>query len=429
MANKYGVQKDGTFDRKFIDDIITTLETNIQENSGRDVDLRQDSPIKQALDTFAIEIAELWASQEENYYSAFYDEAFGSQLDDILKLAGVTRIPRRSATGEIVFQTEQPNNEDIQIQSGTEVRTEETDTVPPIPFKTTETVSLLSGETSVTAKIKGLEPWETDIDDKYLGTQTNVASNTIQTLSTPIAGIDTVTNLTETGDTAQDYISGRDKERDAEFKNRYKQILPGENNEALSSIQSSIFNAHEKISSVSMKENNTVTDNTSSGGLPPKSFSPTVLDDGTLGQEIADAILSSRPAGIQSYGSISQTATTDYGSEHVELFNRATRVNIYVHVDVIPDGTQPGDMIKRINNSIVEYIGGTDSGGAFFPGTVIGEDVIFDQVFASIMRIDGVLEAEPRIAKSSNPTGTSNLNIDVDQVANVDVTDISITVQ
>lgn len=428
MAQNYGVQEDGTFDRKHIDDIIADLETKIKEESGRDVDLGQSSPIKQALDTFAIEVAELWAAQEENYYATFYEDAFGDQLNKILRLAGISRIPRRVATGEVTFTTDNANDTDVTIQKGTEVTTEATENLPALPFKTTERKVLLAGDFTVTVPIRGIDPWETDVDEEYLGADTNVASGTINTISSPISGIDSVENRERTGNTELGFVHGRDRETDAEFKLRFENTLASSGDATLDAIRSEVFNAHEEIKAVSMEENTDNVDNTGSGGLPAKSFSATVLDNGELDGTIVQAILDSRPAGIESYGDITATAETTDGDTYQESFYRADQIDIYVDVVVEGDGTQPIDARSKIEDKVIQYIGGETNDELYFPGLTIGDNVIYDQVFAAVMRVDGIKQTSISIGTSDPPSEGTNLTIAEGDVAISSLSQIDVTV-
>lgn len=421
----YGVQNDGTFERKHINNIQDSLVNKLQQEAGENIDLTQSSPVKQLLDTVALEVAGLWEATEENYYATYYEDAFGKQLDKLLSLAGMSRIPRRSATGEVEFHTDTANSSDKTIPKGTEVTTPSTDDKPAIPFKTVEEATLPAGSKSVTVPIEGQKPWETDVDEEWLGAETNVAADTITELTEPKSGVDWVTNPKATGESGG-FVEGRDRETDAEFKLRYENTFAKSGDATMDAVRSEIFNASSDIVNVHMEENVTMNDNTGSGGLPPKSFRATVLG-GTAG-DIAQAILDSRPAGIQSYGNKSGTAETADGVTKTEQFQRATQVDIYADITVTTTNTFPSDGQTQIEDDIIHYVGGTDSAGLSFPGTEIGEDVIYDQVFAAIMQVTGVQEVDLTVGTSDNPSGTSNVSVGRTEVARTDANWLDVTV-
>ncbi|NEU58594.1 baseplate J/gp47 family protein [Halorussus sp. MSC15.2] len=425
----YGVQNDGTFERKHIDDVQDSLVNKLQQEAGENIDLAQSSPVKQLLDTVALEVAGLWEAAEENYYASYYEDAFGTQLDNLLSLAGMSRIPRRSATGEVKFYSNPKNSTDKTIPKGTEVTTPSTDQAPPIPFKTVEEATL-SGtnkdtSTSVLVPIEAKKPWETEVDEEWLGEKTNVASDTITELTEPISGVDRVTNPEPTGKPDK-FVEGRDRETDAEFKLRYENTFAKSGDATMDAVRSEIFNAASDIENVHIEENVTMNDNTDSGGLPPKSFRATV--HGGTADKIAQAIFDSRPAGIRSYGNESGTAETTDGVTKTEQFQRASQVNVYADVTVTTTDTFPGDGATRIRDNIIHYVGGTDSSDLAFPGTGIGEDVVYDQVFAAIMSVTGIREVDLTLGTSDAPTGTSNVSVGQTKVARTDANWLDVTV-
>lgn len=422
----YGVQDDGTFERKHIDDVQDSLVEKLREEAGEDIDLKQSSPVKQLLDTVAIEVAGLWEAAEENYYASYYEDAFGDQLDKLLALAGMSRIPRRPATGEVEFRADPPNATDKTIPKGTVVTTEPTDSTPAIPFETVEQATLPAGQKAVTVPVEAREPWETDVDETWLGEKTNVAANTITRLTEPLSGIDSVTNPQPTGDTDLGFVAGRDRETDAEFKLRYENTFAKAGDATMNAVRSEIFNAADDVVNVKMEENTTMTDETDSGGLPPKSFRATVL--GGSPDDIAQAILDSRPAGVRSYGSQSGTAETADGVTKTEYFERATQTDVYADVTVTAASTFPQDGPARIRDAVVRYVGGTDSEGLSFSGTGIGEDVIYDQVFAAVMSVTGVEQADVTLGTADNPTGTGNVSVGRTSVARTDSAWLDVTV-
>lgn len=422
----YGVQDDGTFERKHIDDVQDSLVNKLRQEAGENVDLKQSSPVKQLLDTVAIEVAGLWEAAEENYYATYYQDAFGDQLDKLLSIAGMSRIPRRAATGEVQFHTDAPNNTDKAIPKGIEVTTKPTGDVPAIPFKTVEPATLSEGEQNVLVSVEAKKPWETNVEETWLGEATNLAPDSLTQLTEPLSGVDSVTNPKPTGDTDDGFVEGRDRETDAEFKLRYENTFAKSGDATLDAVRSEIFNASSEVVNVHVEENVTTTDETDADGLPPKSFRATVL--GGDEDDIAQAILDSRPAGIQSYGDQSGTAETTDGTAKSESFQRATQTDVHADLTVTTTNTFPADGATQIRDHLVHYVGGEDSSGLAVSGTEIGEDVIYDQVFAAVMQVTGVREVDLTLGTEASPTSTSNVSVPATNVARTDTDWLDVTV-
>ena len=406
---EYGVQDDGTFDRKPVDQIIEDKKRNFLDSLGEDKELRQSSPVKQIIDANAIEIGRLWQALESVYFAGFYEDSFGTQLDKQLALAGFSRIPSRSATGEVEFSREDPADGDISISSGTVVTTSRTETRPPIPFETTEGVILEEGETSVTAEIEALKPWQTELSEEWLGEETNVDADTITRFEDPVPGVDEVTNPKATGDEEEGFVSGRDRETDAEFKLRYENSLAEGGSSTPEAIKSIVFNADDDVRSVKVEE---VRDPDEGYGVNVIVLAPGIDDD-----VIAQAVLDSRAGGLESFGEESGTAFEEDGTEHTEHFDYADEVTIYVDVDLDTSSTIPTDGQERVENGIIRYIGGEANDGILYPGLEIGDDVVFDQVKRRVMEVRGVVSADVAIGTSPDPTDAETIEIGDDEAA------------
>lgn len=413
MATDYGVQDDGTFRRKHVDVIREDLKRAFKNELGQDIELRPNSPLTQIIDAAAIEIARQWAASEDAYYASFYQDAEGEELDKHLALAGYQRKRLRPATGEVEFSRSDPAPDDIPIPAGTVVTTTRTQTRPRIPFETTQDAEIAAGQTSMTAPIEALKPWQTELDIQWLGEKTNVATNTITRFENAIAGVDSVTNPDPTGDTSLDYVEGRDRETDPEFRLRYENTLAEGGVSTVDGIRSAVLNESDDIVSTSVNE---VRDsNAGDYGVEV-----TVLAPGVTDTTIGEIILASRGGGVDTFGDTTVTVQTDDGRDKDESFNRATRVDVYVDVTLTTSKTFPSDGQTQIEDKLIRYIGGTASDGVTYPGLEIGDDVVFDQVFRRVMEIEGVIEADVTIGKSDDPTGTSNLSIGSKEAAMTD---------
>jgi len=419
----YGIQDDGSFQRKHVDDIRSDQHQNFKNEVGEDVELRESSPQQQLLDANAIEIARLWEAVEAMYYASFFEDSFGEQLDKQLALAGFSRIPARSATGEVVFSRSDAAPDDITIPSGTVVTTPRTETMPAIPFETTEGVILAQGTTEVTAPVEALKPWQTDLSEEWLGEETNVGANTITKLDSPIGGLpsdDAVTNPDPTGDESLGYVSGRNRETDAEFKLRYQNSLAGGGSATLQAVRAGVFNASDEIRSVGVEE---VRDPNTGYGVRV-----TVLAPGVPADTVAQAIVDSRAGGLESFGAESGTGTLDDGTQKTESFDRASEVTVYVEASLTTSETFPEDGQQRITDRLTRYIGGTASDGISYPGLEISEDVIYDQVFRRVMEVQGVIMADVKIGTDPAALGESNVAINEGQAAMTGTSEVTISV-
>lgn len=432
-TNEFGIQDDGSFERKYLDDIQASLLERAQAEFGDDVDLAPGSPHRQLIDLATLELADLWQELEGTYYAAYFPDAVGIQIDRILALAGVSRLERRGATGEVTFTASSAPVDPISIPEGTRVATPETETKPSIPFRTTASATIPAGATNVTqVPIRALEPWETAVDRQHLGNSTNVGANTITQILDPIAGVAEVTNPLPTGQSGTradgseyNFVAGRDRETDAELKARYENSLGLGGNATLMGIRAAVYNV-EGVTGADIEENTSMNDNTGTGGLPPKSFRVTTV--GGADNDIAQAITETRSAGIQPYGSVTGTATLEDGSTYTAGFDRAVEIDIYVDVTVTVDSTFPDDGATRVENNLIRYIGGTTTGGANYTGTEIGEDVLYDMVFSASMNVEGVFGVDLTMGTTAAPTGTTDIVIDGQQVARTDPANINVTV-
>ena len=414
-----GIQDDGSFSRKNVDDIIDDLERSLKNGLGEDIELRQSSPLKQVVDSVAVELALQWQASEELYFDTFFEDASGEALDKQLALAGFSRLPQRSATGEVEFSRDDPASDDIQITAGTIVRTEATETRPSIPFETKDPVTLDEGDTTVTAEIETLKPWQTDVDEEWLGDESNVAANTITEFDSPVAGVSEVTNPLPTGDPDEGFQVGRDRETDPEFKLRYQNEIGAAGAATLAAIEANVFAADDRIESVNVEEVREADEG--EFGVRVTVLAPAVGDD-----TIAQAIFESRAAGLESFGDETGEAS-DAGLSSIESFDRATEAEVSVEATLTVSDTFPDDGEESIHDRIIRYIGGEDNDGVVNSGLGLGETVIRDQVKRRVLEERGVVEADVQIGKVGEALGTANIEIGDEEVASTDLEEVSIS--
>lgn len=454
MFSQHGVTAAG-FSRPKIDEIRQYWLTEAEQRFGRTLtgpssaELQFVEMLSLASDTF-------WETLQQLYYAGYFPYAEDLQLDNVLALAGVGRLPRREATGEVTFFTADPTGatQPITIPRRTQVSTATVESEQSIPFITTEPAVINIGEDRVErVGVRALGPLETgpEFTAADLGSQTNVAAGSITDLDTPIGGVGgdpPVTNPLPTGGSGEmlleddstvsyDFVTGRDRESDYQYRARYENSMAITGKATLRAIQSNIRNAGDGtiVRSVSVDEQLPIIDN-GDGTFSGRHVEPVVLleNDSVANREsVAQAILDSRSAGIESIGDVNVAGQRSDGSAYATGlgFSLATRVPIYIDAEIVTLEDFPSDGVQRIKTNILAYIGGVTPGGADLNGSDIGHDVYRSRVAGCIAdnNIPGIREivGQVNIGTSSPPATTDQIVIADNEVARTDFSDVTIT--
>lgn len=230
--------------------------------------------------------------------------------------------------------------------------------------------------------------------------------NSIDTISTPILGLDSAYNPTSGA-------VGRYKETDDELRERFRNSKFYQAANILESIIDALINV-DGVEDVVVYENDTNT--TNALGIPPHSFMPIVL--GGLTTSIADAIWKNKPTGIQSYGDTPVTVVDTQLVQHTISFKRPEPVPIYISISITEQGILPGDVVAQIKQRLDTY---------FEENYSIGDDVVWSRLFTPINEVTGFKINSMTIGKTPSPTGTSNVVIDFDEIANLDPSHVVVT--
>lgn len=194
-------------------------------------------------------------------------------------------------------------------------------------------------------------------------------ADTITVIVTPIAGVDSVINLS-------DITPGQDIETDAALRiRRYESVsFPGSANP--DAILSKVRQVTGVVAAIIDNNPTLVTD---ADGTPPKAFQVVVL--GGADQDIGDVIWASGPAGIESFGTTSVTVVDISGNPQTVSFSRPIEVPIYVTVFFTPLANFPMDGVNQIKQAIVTYCEATFS---------VGQNVIAWQLNLALAGIPGI---------------------------------------
>jgi uncharacterized phage protein gp47/JayE len=235
-------------------------------------------------------------------------------------------------------------------------------------------------------------------------------ANTIDQVSSPITGWDSVTN-------PQPVALGRFRETDEELRIRFANSKELNARGTIDSIFSTLLGVV-GVEEVQVYENET--NGVDAIGLPPKSFSAVVL--GGSAQQIAEAIWEVKPAGVEAFGNTTVTVVDSQGLPHDISFSRPETVNIYIDLVISPFENQSiaSNTPELIIDALEEY---------FRENYRVGDDVIYSRLYTPINSAASGYQIDSlSIGTSPNPTGMGNVTINFDQIAQLLRGNVNITV-
>lgn len=382
----YGITKDG-FKKKSREQIVEDMKLALK-NKFNNLNMTDKNPLIKIIKVVSYPIALYWSALESLYNNRWISTATDSTLDEVVQYLGLTRRQGTKAVANVTF-----SGDDLTFIP--EEFLLETVAEKPIQFQTTESGYIGGG--SITLQVEALE---TGIDG-------NVAANTITEVVNPISGLDSVTNTDE----AQ---GGGERETDQELRERYYESYDRAGGSTLTAIRANILE-NTGVTACLMLENYTMS--VDENGLPPKSFESIVY--GGVDAEVIEAIYDKKPAGIESHGNISGTIDDEVGRTHTISFSRAAPVDIYISMEIVRGSNFPLDGEEKIKSEIVDYINSELS---------INESVIYTRLFDLIYNVVGVDDVTSlTLGTSASPTGTSNVEIEFDEVPHTEEDWIVIT--
>jgi uncharacterized phage protein gp47/JayE len=251
--------------------------------------------------------------------------------------------------------------------------------------------------TNLVETTKGVSSGQVTLEAEEIGA--NVApARALTVIENPISGLDAVLN-------PSDALIGSDIEDDASLKQRRENSLQRAGAGTLGSILSTLADL-DGVNAVVGFENITFIE---VDGRPPKSFEM-VVQGGDV-NEIAETIFAIKPAGIETFGSVTQQITDSQGFFQDVKFSRPTGIQIFVEIDLSVDANYPANGDDQVQAAIV----------AFGNGLGIGADVIvFPKLICSIDSIPGITDVEIRVGTSAGPTLSDNIDIDAAEISEWD---------
>ncbi|MFD1777003.1 baseplate J/gp47 family protein [Paenibacillus rhizophilus] len=382
------------FKRPRFDDLFAQMEDKAKEAFGDTVNTSVRSPLGIILRIFAWFLSILWSLAEDVYNSGYIGTATGNNLDRLGPQVGISRILEQWAMGTVTLT----GTAGYTVSAGFRVATESG-----LTYQTTDDVTLTGGTGNVA------------IEALASGSASNVAAGTITVIVNPSADVTGVTNVAPV-------TGGREKETDAEFRDRFEQSTAGGGAATVDSIRSALLRL-DGVRAATVIENTGLT--ADGAGRPGKSFQAYVL--GGDDQAIAGAIFSTKAGGIEPYGTISKTVTDLAGEPHTVKFSRATEVGIKVNVDITKGAAYPADGDAQVRSALIRYIGGADAPGAYYNGLNMGADVVFTRLISAIYSVEGVGDVTLTVGKTSGSLGSSNVVIQPYEVAQAAAANVVVT--
>lgn len=228
--------------------------------------------------------------------------------------------------------------------------------------------------------------------------------NTLTKILTPQLGWDSVTNPIAAS-------VGRDLETDEELRVRFRDTKFERASNIIEALYSALLNLS-GVEEVRIYENDT--DATNEFNVPAHSFMPIVL--GGLSSQIANSIWENKPMGIRSFGSTVVVIYDSQGFAHNIGFKRPDPVPVYITLNLSTDSSYPATGDDDIRSDLTAYI----------DKLRIGDDVVYSRLYTPINNTSGFQINSMYIGTSANPTGTSNVVVNFDQIATLSSANIII---
>ena len=235
---------------------------------------------------------------------------------------------------------------------------------------------------------------------------TQAIAGLLTVIETPVTGLTSVLNVT-------DAEVGRFVETDLELRSRRGETLQVAGKATVDAIRAALLNM-EGVTDVIIFENDSLVE---LNGIPPKSYETVVngADDADIAQKLWDT----KPAGIRTFGDITENATDSLGFLHPMQFSRPTLVPIYVELDLTVDSTFPLNGIAAAKEAIVTR------GSAFGIG---GTVIVYPRLISALDTIPGIVDVVMRVGIAPSPTLDDNIPIDPNEIATFDTTNVGVTI-
>lgn len=382
------------FKRPTYEEILEDLQQKTLEKLGYDMNVSETGNVGKLLMVMAYMFDKAWQDMEGSYFSAFVSTARGSSLDRVGTLMGVTREMQQHAEVSVTFT----GTTGYVIPTGFAVSTNDN-----LVFYTmSDAVITDDGTVAVMAQCE-----ET-------GEVGNVAAGEIALIVSPVADVTSVINYSAA-------TGGKDKENDAEFRERMLEGLGTTKGSTIDAVLVAILELP-GVMSAAIISNDT---DEEVGGRPAHSFEAFVYG-GTQG-EIANAIFDKKPISSQSLGTLETSINDIAGNPHIIRFSRPTMKQVYVKATLTI--TDQFATTNDVQTAIIKYIGGLDSDQAYYYGLKMHETCVYTRLLQEIMNVGEIIDVDLQISTNGSNWVTTNITAEQNEVLEVSYTNITLEVQ
>jgi uncharacterized phage protein gp47/JayE len=353
-------------------------------------DRNPGSVLRTLAESFAREFAVLSRQLELVYDSAFLETAQGRDLEQVVSLVGIDRRTRMFAAGEVVFSRSTPAPADIFIPEGTLVSTAE---APAVTVATTEPRTVRAGTLSVAAPVRsGVE-----------GPAGAAAAGTLSVIHRPILGIESAVN-------PQPITFGGGSETDESLRRRAARALETGGRATVGSL----IGALASVEAIREQDVRVDEDHLAFPGVVKIAVASEL--DAAAAARAAALIEEHRPAGIRVLHNlpvvppVAVSPGFDSGGEEGGPPQPAGLVEdlwffVGVSAAVTPASSsltaaQKSTLVAAVEQVVRTYV---ETRG-------VGETIVYNQLVASIVTIDGVYDVSLDVYPSETaPHGRRNL--------------------
>ena len=377
---------DKGFVRPSYDEILQAQINRAKVLLGDDIDTSEESVLGKFIRINVFDLNICYETLEDLYYSSFPNTARGQSLDRLGPFAAVSRNQATQARIEVKIKGTVGES----VPSAFLLKSDKTS------FYVVNDYTIDSnGEVIAIANC---------VDDGVVG---NISNGERLDIQNPRMGIDSVEFI-------RIVQNGEELESDKDFRIRFANSLAGAGSSTESAIKGAIYRVP-LVDGVSVIDNNSDT----ASSIPPHSFAGYVLAPESQYDEIAKAIFDKKPLGIQCIGDIERTVYDAWGKPHTVKFFVTSKAELKISMQIKTNQYFESSGISQIKDNIANFINNLAN----------GSDVYYTSVFGYIHNVTGVVSVvDLKICKIGQTPGNSDIAIGEQEIARIDVSNISVEV-